>query len=97
MPMRYYTAPNATGAFTVTDQRDAKFYGYICPTGVSTMTLDVYDNASAASGQKLMAQVTLTTAGKDILVNPVRVHNGITANIGTAAPGANNLIILWEP
>ena len=63
------------------------FHGITVITdGSNAVTVDIYDNASAASGTKLIPTATITTSATDRIqtINPpkrIRVKNGIYVNV----------------
>lgn len=66
---------------------DGWFHGITVITdGANAVTVDIYDNASAASGTKLIPTATITTSATDRIqtINPpkpIRVKNGIYVNV----------------
>lgn len=66
------------------------FYGMILATdGTNPVTINIYDNASAASGDKLIPQTVITTSSTErataISFNPpLRFNNGIYVDITTS-------------
>ena len=76
------------------------FYGIAVITdATNAVTVDIYDNASAASGTKLIPTWVITTSSTDRCQSydapaPIRVRNGIYVNI--TCDGTVKYIVYYE-
>ena len=90
-----YTIPSGTKAAAAAIIAKAGFFhGIIITTdGTNSVTLDIYDNASAATGTKLIPTLVIPSSSSNrslviVFPNPIQVQNGIYVNSSVAGGGA---------
>lgn len=71
---------NTTGA-TVVFAGACIYGGYRVLAAAGAFTLDVYDNASTASGQRVEAGISVNTPGSGMLANGIKCDNGVVADM----------------
>lgn len=90
------TQKTADAAITTSE---GVFYGIIFSTdSANYVDVDVYDNASAASGTKLIPTTRITTSATDRVQSisfmpPIRFYNGIYVDI--TCSGTINYMVYW--
>lgn len=88
------TVINATGA-TVVNAGRCYFHGYIVLGNAGALTMDVYDSAAAASGQKVVNALSIAAAAEKLLPSGIQMDNGIVANL-SGAPTNELILVLWS-
>ena len=82
---------NGTGA-TVVSANPCVYGGYEVVGAAGANTMDIYDSASAASGQKVAAAISVAAAAKDRLADGIAMDNGIVVNLSGDPTDAQILI-----
>jgi hypothetical protein len=85
---------NATGA-TVVYSGVCRYGGFRIVGAAGALTMDVYDN-TAASGQKVSAQISVAAALDGILTVGIDMDNGITVNL-SGDPTDGQILVLYAP
>ncbi len=93
------TAPATASAASV--ESKAAFYGLIFRTdGTNNITLNVYDNASEASGTKLVPTDVIILGSSRLwtlsIDPPIAAANGIYVSISIAGGGATSYQVLYD-
>ncbi len=88
------TVINASGA-TVVFAGPCNYHGYKILGAAGAYTMDVYDSAAAASGQKVDGAVSVAAAASAIMDVGIRMDNGIVANM-SGDPTDGQILVLWS-
>jgi len=93
------TAPATASAASVATA--AAFYGLIFQTdGTNNITVNVYDNATAGSGTKLVPTNTIIKGSEQSwalsIDPPIACTNGIYVNIAVAGSGSASYQVLYD-
>lgn len=85
---------NASGA-TIVNAGPCVFHGYMVLGAAGAFTMDVYDSAAAASGQKVVNALSVAAAAEKLMPQGVHMANGIVAN--TSGDVTDDMIlVLWS-
>jgi len=93
-------SPEFTASAVITP-RAGKFHGILFTTdGTNTVTVSIYDNATAAAGAELIPTSYITTSAANRLSSisidpPVKYHNGIYVNIAVAGGGDVTYVVYY--
>lgn len=85
---------NANGA-NIVNAGPCIFHGYMVLGNAGAFTMDVYDSAAAASGQKLVNGLSVAAAAEKLMPQGVQMDNGIVANM-SGDPTDGLILILWS-
>ena len=94
-----------SGEFTasaIITPRSGKFHGILFTTdGTNTVTVSIYDNATAAAGNELIPTSYITSSAANRLSSisidpPVKYHNGIYVHVAVAGGGAVSYMVYYE-
>jgi len=89
-------------ASSVITPRAGKFHGILFTTdGTNTVTVSIYDNATAAAGNELIPTSYITSSAANRLSSisidpPVKYHNGIYVHVAVAGGGAVSYMVYYE-
>jgi hypothetical protein len=89
-----YAIINATGV-TVVSSVPVEYGGLRVIAAAGAFTIDVYDNASAASGQRLDSQSVAAALDKLTPSNGIRARNGLVANM-SGDPTDALILVFWR-
>lgn len=81
--------------------REGRFFGLlVTPDGTNNITITVYDNASAASGKKLVTDLVIAGNGGSQMwgppIEPVDCANGIYVDMSVAGGGTGKYVAYHE-
>jgi len=85
---------NASGA-TIVNAGPCVFHGYMILGNAGAFTMDVYDHASGASGQKVVNALSVAAAAEKLMPQGVQMDNGIVANL-SGDPTDAMILVLWS-
>jgi hypothetical protein len=88
------TVINATGA-TIVNSGPCVFHGYMVLGAAGAFTMDVYDSAAAASGQKVVDTLSVAAATEKLMPQGLQMDNGIVANM-SGDPTDGLVLVLWS-
>lgn len=88
------TVINATGV-TVVNAGPCVFHGYMVLAAAGAHTMDVYDSAAAASGQKVVTALSVNSAAEKLMPQGLHMDNGIVANL-SGDPTDGLILVLWS-
>ena len=89
-----YTVINASG-LTVVSSKKCVYGGFRVLAAAGAFNMDIFDNASAASGQKLEPTTSVNTPANGILVTGIVAENGLVVNM-SGDPTDALILVFWQ-